>query len=276
MALLGTNTELKGTLGWKGERGYSAYEIAVQNGFIGSEKQWLASIGTANNFTGNESVYITTQDNEYIFDLPYEYTSNSVIEVYLDGVRLSNTMYTINTDTRKVVLNNPVTLGTAVEIEVLTILVTESNISDEINSASTNETSAGSKAVYDYVENQVAGINAFIIDNVEEIHTDLNTKTDKTDIQVLTGSISSIGAGETKTTDISYPSGFTKENTHILSKMCSNNNVYYDSVDLTPTTNGFPVIKMVALLDSVIRVWMTNTNSTTAKIGYYKITLLKK
>lgn len=276
MALLGTNTELKGSLGWKGERGYSAYEIAVQNGFEGTEKQWLATIGTANNFTGNESVYITTQDNEYEFDLPNEYTSNSVIDVYLDGVRLSNTMYTVNTDTRKVVLNNPVTLGTTVEIEVLTIVAGDVPISDELNEYSTNETSAGSKAVYDYVENQVAGINAFIIDNVEEIHTDLNAKFDNSNIQVLTGSVPSIGAGETKTTDISYPSGFTKDNTHILSKMCSNNNVYYDSVDLTPTANGFPVIKMVALLDDVIRVWMTNTNSTTAKIGYYKITLLKK
>ena len=58
--------------------------------------------------------------------------------------------------------------------------------------------------------------------------------------------------------------------------MTSNNNVYYDSVDLTSTANGFPVIKMVALVDDVIRVWLTNTNSSTAKIGYYKITLLKK
>lgn len=265
MALLGTNTELKGTMGWKGERGYSAYEIAVQNGFKGSEKQWLATIGTANNFTGNESVYVTTQDNESTFDLPDEYITNSVIEVYLDGVRLSNTMYTINENTRKVVLNNPVVKGTAVEIEVLSLIATETPISDEINENSTNDTTAGSKAVYDLVQaTQIMFINI------------LNAKFDNSNIQALTGSISSIAAGETKTVDINYPSGFTKDNTHILSKMCSNNNVYYDSVDLTPTTNGFPVIKMVALLDDVIRVWMTNTNSTTAKIGYYKITLLKK
>lgn len=276
MSLIGTNTELKGTLGWKGERGYSAYEIAVQNGFIGSEKQWLATIGTTNSFTGKESIYTTLSDNESVFNLPSEYTSNSVIDVYLDGVRLTNTMYSIDTNSRTITLKNPVVKGTQVEIEVLTIIATESNISDEINSASTNETTAGSKAVYDYVENQVAGINAFIIDNVEEIHADLNVKTNKTDIQVLTGSISGIGAGATKTTDISYPSGFTKDNTIIISKMISNNNVYYDSVDLTSTASGFPIIKMVALTDDVIRVWITNTNSSEAKIGYYKITLLKK
>lgn len=38
---------LKGKLvikGEKGERGYSAYEIAVQNGFEGSENEWLESL----------------------------------------------------------------------------------------------------------------------------------------------------------------------------------------------------------------------------------------
>ncbi len=264
------NTYLKGVLGFKGERGYSAYEIAVQNGFVGSEKQWLATLGTAtNNLTDNESVYTTQTDNESEFDLPDEYTSNSVIEVFLDGVRLANTMYTINTDTRKVILNNPVVKGTAVEIKVLTLVASETPISDEINENSTNDTTAGSKAVYDFVNTEIQETQVMFI-NIA------NTKFDNGNIQMLTGSIASIGAEETKTTDISYPAGFTKDNTHILSKMCSNNNVYYDSVDLTPTASGFPVIKMVALLDSVIRVWMTNTNSSEAKIGYYKITLLKK
>lgn len=35
---------LRGKLIPKGERGYSAYEIAVQNGFIGTEEEWLASL----------------------------------------------------------------------------------------------------------------------------------------------------------------------------------------------------------------------------------------
>lgn len=259
------NTYLRGVLGFKGERGYSAYEIALQNGFVGTEKEWLATIGTTANFTGDESVYVTQTDNESEFNLPNNFTDNSVLEVYLDGVRLSNTMYTIDTNNRKVTLNNPVTKGTAVEMEVLTLNAGESLISSEIDTDSTNETAAGSKAVYDLVQNtQVMFINI------------LNAKFDNSNIQTLTGSIASIGAEESKIVDINYPSGFTKDNTHILSKMCSNNNVYYDSTDLTPTTNGFPVIKMVALLDDVIRIWMTNTNSTTAKIGYYKITLLKK
>ena len=42
--------ELKGYLGFKGERGYSAYELAVQQGFEGTINDWLASIGTASHF----------------------------------------------------------------------------------------------------------------------------------------------------------------------------------------------------------------------------------
>ena len=205
------NNMLRGVLGFKGERGYSAYDIAVQNGFIGSEKQWLATIGTTNSFSGKEAIYTTQSDNESVFNLPSEYTSNSVVDVYLDGVRLTNTMYTINANARTITLKNPVIKGTQVEIEVLTILATESNVSDEINSASTNETTAGSKAVYDFVNpisenlndlSTVVGNLSLAIDNRLEVE----------DIQTKTGSIASIGAGETKTTDINYPSGFTKDN----------------------------------------------------------------
>ena len=263
------NNFLRGVLGFKGERGYSAYDIAVQNGFVGSEKQWLATIGTTNSFTGKEAIYTTQSDNESVFNLPSEYTSNSIVDVYLDGVRLTNTMYTIDATARTITLKNPVVKGTQVEIEVLTILATESNISDEINSASTNETTAGSKAVYDFVNSEIAT-------SENTTNTKLATKMNTSDIVVLTGSVQNIAAGETKIVDLYYPSGFTKSNTHIIGKMTSNNNVYYDSIELTPTANGFPIIEMIGLVDDVIRVWITNTNSSTAKIGYYKITLLKK
>lgn len=36
--------KLIGNIGYKGERGYSAYEIAVKNGFIGTEEEWLEQI----------------------------------------------------------------------------------------------------------------------------------------------------------------------------------------------------------------------------------------
>ena len=57
--------------------------------------------------------------------------------------------------------------------------------------------------------------------------------------------------------------------------MTSSNNVYYDSVDIENTTNGFPKISMIALMDSGIRIWLKNTNTTEARVGHYKITLMK-
>lgn len=36
---------LKGKLGWKGERGFSTYELAVQHGFDGTEEEWLETLG---------------------------------------------------------------------------------------------------------------------------------------------------------------------------------------------------------------------------------------
>jgi hypothetical protein len=104
---------------------------------------------------------------------------------------------------------------------------------------------------------------------------DIAAKLNSDAINVLTGSAGSIGAGETTITDINYPTGFNKTNTVIIGKMTSNNNVYYESIDLEQTTNGFPIIKNIALTDTGIRVWLFNANTTTAKIGYYKITVLK-
>lgn len=38
------NINLEGRLYVAGTRGYSAYEIAVQNGFVGTEEEWLQSL----------------------------------------------------------------------------------------------------------------------------------------------------------------------------------------------------------------------------------------
>ena len=42
--------DLRGQLGYKGERGYSAYEIAVQNGYEGTEAEWVDSFLNAENY----------------------------------------------------------------------------------------------------------------------------------------------------------------------------------------------------------------------------------
>lgn len=42
---LTSTQEAKGSLGFKGDRGYSAYEIAVQNGYEGTEQDWIDHFG---------------------------------------------------------------------------------------------------------------------------------------------------------------------------------------------------------------------------------------
>lgn len=259
---------LKGFLGWKGERGFSAYEVAVQNGFIGTEKDWLATIGTTN-YVGEDKTIYTAGAGDTIFGLPSKYTSDSVVEVYIEGEKLNSNEYTVNQSEKTVVLTNPISVNsTTVEINILTMASYELPIVETINSSSTNETTPGTKAVYDYIEETKETIET-------STNEKMNEKLNLSNIKVLTGSISNIGAGETAITDIDYPTGFNKNNTLIIGKMSSNNNVYYDVTDFEATTNGYPGIKTIALTDDVIRVWMENTNSSTVKIGYYKITLLR-
>ena len=43
--LINTQEGLEGELGYKGDRGYSAYEIAVKNGYEGTEQDWIDHFG---------------------------------------------------------------------------------------------------------------------------------------------------------------------------------------------------------------------------------------
>lgn len=247
------NANLKGTVGFKGDRGYSAYEIAVRNGFVGTEKDWLATLGTTNYVGETKATFVGSQ-GQTEFGLPTGYTNESIVEIYVEGERLNTNEYSLDSTNRTLTLTNAISVnGTTVEIVLLAMASFELPIVETIDASSTNDTVAGTKAIYDLV----------------------NTKLNKSNIKTLTGSTSGIGAGTTIIEDIDYPSGFTKANTSIVSKMTSSNNVYYDSVDLTDTASGFPKISMVALMDTGIRIWLKNTNSTEARVGHYKITLMK-
>ena len=278
------NTYLKGVLGFKGERGYSAYDIAVKNGFAGTEKDWLATIGTTSVFDTNRTLYVTTTANEDTFDLPSAYLGRdySSVSVFISGISLNQNAYTINDETKKVTLTNALEkIGTEVEIVVSTISTNALPIVETIDSKATNETTPGTKAVYDYVgvvKKDIEDLQSDMTTLFSEISTldaGVTSKLDKTNIKVLTGSKSNISAGATEIVDVNYPAGFNKSNSIVISKMTSNNGVYYESLDLASTGNGFPIIKNFALTDDGIRLWLQNTNSTTAKIGYYKIALLK-
>lgn len=59
---LTSTTDAKGVLGFKGERGYSAYEIAVKNGYQGTEQEWIDHFGL------DLTDYVKTSD---VLDLVY-------------------------------------------------------------------------------------------------------------------------------------------------------------------------------------------------------------
>lgn len=254
MSLIGGNTTFKGALGFKGEKGDSAYRVAVNNGFIGTEKDWLATLGTTN-YVGEEKATFNATAGQKVFGLPTRYTSESVVEVYVEGAKLNQNLYTINSSTRELTLTNAIAVnGTTVEIVLLTMASYELPIVETISSSSTNETTPGTKAVYDFV---------------------MENKSEST-IVTITGSVSGIGIGETKIVDESYPEGFSVHNTLIIGKMVSSNNAYYDSVDLTDTTNGFPKITTIALTETGVRIWLKNTSTSEARVGHYKITLMRQ
>lgn len=276
---------LKGTLGWKGERGYSAYEIAVQEGYIGNEEDWLATLGTSSHFSEDKVIYTATA-GQTVFDIPDEYQVDySFLNVYVEGFRLNSDEYSINTTTMKATLDNAVTAGTKVELVVLTMSTNNLPIVTTIDSTSTNDSSPGAKAVYDFVGDEISDAKTALINDTTassstaysstKINTLLADKLNTANVQTLTGTIASISSGDTVTSDIPYPTGFTQANTLIVSKMCSSNNNYYDTTDSEMTGSGFPCITMVALTDSYIRVWMKNTNNTQTRNGYYKISIMR-
>lgn len=289
---------LRGVLGFKGDTGLSAYESALKNGFVGTEQDWLATLGTSSHFN-EESIIHTSTAGQTSFDLPASYTSNSFIDVYVNGLRLNSNEYTINTSTKKInLVGVTLTAGQTVEIVVLTMSTNALPIAETINSSSTNKTATGTKAVYDYVQteldkveteisnkisNETSTLNNKITNNVNTINDSIEQlsnnmdaeKFNKSNIVTLTGSIQNIASGETKSASISYPVGFTKANTLIISKMCSSGGNYYDVTDVTMTTNGYPTITLMSLTDSAINIGMKNTHNTTAFTGHYKITIMR-
>ena len=250
--LTGNNTKFKATPGFKGDKGDSAYLVAVKNGFVGTEQDWLATLGTTNRIGETKSVFLAVAGRTE-FELPVGYTSDSVLEVYIEGEKLNFNEYTIDKVNKNIILKNPIAVeGTNVEIVLLSLATYELAIVETINENSTNKTTPGTKAVYDFVQantNKVAVITG-------------NTGTP---VPVGTGPI----------IDVAYPVGFAKGNTVIIGRMCSSNNVYYDNEELTDTANGYPDIVRVALMDEGIRIWIRNTSTVDAKMGYYKITLMR-
>lgn len=145
---------LKATPCFKGERGYSAYEVAVQNGFVGTEQDWLAMLGTSSKYERIIEVYTTTEENETTFDIPGNYTSNSFVEVYVEGSKIDADSFTINAEENKVILTNALSIiGTKVEVILSTFSTNDLPIVTNIDENSTDDTVASAKCVYNELKN---------------------------------------------------------------------------------------------------------------------------
>ena len=138
-------SELRGALGFKGERGYSAYEIAIKNGFIGSEEDWLATLGTSTHFVQTKSIY-TTEMEESTHLLPDTYTSNSFLDIYVDGKHLALDKYLINNG--YISYSPSLPANSTVEFVVTTASTNNLPIVTTIDENSTNETTPSTKTVY--------------------------------------------------------------------------------------------------------------------------------
>lgn len=138
---------LRAQLGWLGPRGYSAYEVAVQNGFKGTEKDWLAQLGTSSHFSEDKKVIVATAEQNS-FDIPESYVTGSLIDVYVEGRKLTTEEYIVAEKINLVGFS--LDEGAVVEIVIKTMSTNDLPITETINESSTNETAAGTKSVYDY------------------------------------------------------------------------------------------------------------------------------
>lgn len=252
------NNEVRASLGFKGDRGYSAYEIAVRNGYVGSEQTWLASLGESSHLERQSTVYTTEEVNESSFELPVEYTSNSYVEVFVNGFKLNSNEYSIDINDNEVDLVTPLeVVGTKVEIIVTTMTTTNLPISDTITSTSTNDTAAGSKAVYD---------------SLQDILNSINIQTIYFEVELRSGGI--------RIQSSSYPAGFDKENTVVIGKKIriSGTGTYFDDYLANDIPVGVfgehPVIPIIELNRDNIVTYIKNNLSTTI-LAEVILTLLK-
>lgn len=81
----------RGEQGLKGENGYSAYQIAVANGYIGTEEEWLNTIAKVNYYTCIQADdWLSGAMDRNNRPLPFlEFNNTYILEIYFDtGAKL--------------------------------------------------------------------------------------------------------------------------------------------------------------------------------------------
>ena len=134
---------LRGQLCIKGEKGDSAYQVAVKNGFQGTESQWLSTLGSSVYLSKDSTVYTATA-NQAVFTLPDSYSNVCCLDVFVNGFKLAQNAYTIDYDTKTITLATALDEGSEVEVVVYYMSSALMPVTDNINQNSTNEDAARS------------------------------------------------------------------------------------------------------------------------------------
>lgn len=158
--------EARGILGFKGERGYSAYEVACQNGYVGTEEDWLATLGTSTHFMQTKTMY-TTDAEESTHPLPDTYTSNSFLDIYVDGKHLPLDKYTISDG--QINYSPGLPESSTVELVVTTASTNNLPIVTTIDEHSTDKTAPSTKAVYEKLNTKQDKSDALFFSAEEEL-----------------------------------------------------------------------------------------------------------
>lgn len=249
---------LKGRLGFKGEPGYSAYEVAVLNGFIGTEKDWLARLGTSSHFEREEVTEISTVENQRFFALPSAYTSDSFLDVYVDGERLNTEEYQINTESNQIYLANGLSvIGTRVDIVVLTMSTNNLPIVETLEENSTNDEVLGAKSLFDLLTINVKNFGAVgdgSADDTEAIQK-------------------AIDYANTKNRKVYIPVGTYLITDSIVLNGCSllgeTSNIFNEAGSvIVCSTNTFTAIKQGSLASTDIQFNVSDILVKNANVGY--------
>lgn len=249
---------LRGSLGFKGNDGLSAYEIAVKNGFSGSEQDWLATLGTTNHFAQTKSIFVVAEVGTNEITIPNGYIDgSSFLDIYVNGQRINSTEYTLDLTNNKILLTNELNqIGTTVELVMVTISTNNLPIVTTINSASTNVTTPGTLAVYNFVNDSILG------------------KLDSNVFLNISGTIPVMDINSTITITVEYPTGLSKSNTRVINKMVLNNGIYVDSSNietaLSPVITGYKLTDEGIVLE--VSLGSTAVNTTTT----YKLLVMKE
>lgn len=201
---------LTGALGWKGERGYSAYEIAVQNGYEGTEQDWLATLGTSSHFSEDKTIYTTSTSSTTSVSLPNSYTSSSIVEVYVNGQRLNSNEYEVDTINRLIIFTNTITVsGTIIEVVITTMSTNNLPIVNTINSSSTNDTAPGTKTTYDFVKGEEENYYTKTQTDAKYFEKGNIVKISLSDVKLYPTGLGSIV--------VNYPTGCNRSNMNLIS-----------------------------------------------------------